>query len=159
MARGHGPSTCFITPLCIDNWWPDLRRILDQLETKSGDTLHATKLRSGDFKVVAKSAQKYPGFSMKCADIFMKTIVKDALWIEHYWKRVKFSPGRGQIHLHTIAIGKNKVYLEDFYKAQTIEDKAKVIDEYANGKLNMTADIGPFNADPNCKAACMRPKS
>ena len=39
------------------------------------------------------------------------------------------------------------------------EEKAKVINEYTEGKLNMAGDIGPFNEDPNCKAACVREKA
>ena len=61
-ARGHGPPTCFIPLSCAENWWPVLRRILEQLETRSGDTLQATKLRSGDSNAMIKSAQRYPGF-------------------------------------------------------------------------------------------------
>ena len=62
---------------------------------------------------------------------FYETAEKDALGIEHYWVRVEFSPGRGEIHLHIIAIGKDKAHLEDFYKAATTEEKGKVIEKYA----------------------------
>ena len=50
---------------------------------------------------------------------FMKTIVKNILGIEHYQGSIEFVPGRGEIHLRTIAFGKDKAYLEDFYKATT----------------------------------------
>ena len=72
---------------------------------------------------------------------------------------VEIAPSRGQIFLHTIAIGKHKVYPEDFYKAPTIEEKAKVINVYEKDKLNMIADIGPFNEDQNYKAACVGPNA
>ena len=39
------------------------------------------------------------------------------------------------------------------------EEKAKVINEYTEGKLNMAGDIGPFNEDPKYKAAVVRPKA
>ena len=53
----------------------------------------------------------------------MKEVMKEALGIDHYWGRVKFAPGRGQIHLHMLGIGKDRAYLNDFYKAKTMEDK------------------------------------
>ena len=86
-----------------------------------------------------KAAKKYPlfvnDFFMKRARSFMTNVVKYALGIEHYWSRVEFAPGRGQIHLHILGIAKNKAYLTDFYKAKTTEDKAAIVDKYARKKL------------------------
>ena len=65
----------------------------------------------------------------------MKTVVKDALGIGHYWRRVEFAPGRGEINLHILAICKDKAYLEDFYKVTTTEDKARAIKKYANRQV------------------------
>jgi len=61
----------------------------------------------------------------------MRTVLKDALGIEHYWGRVKFAPGRGQIHLYMLGIAKDKAYLNDFYEAKTMEDKAIAVNKYA----------------------------
>ena len=165
VAIGHGPLTFFITLSCAENWWPDLRRILVQLERKSGNLAQATLLESNNSKdsskAMAKSAKRYPGFVnkffMKRATTFMDTVVRDALGIEHYWGRVEFAPGRGQIHLHIIAIGKDRAYLKDFYNAETTKEKAKVVDDYARNKLNMTADLGGFNESKEYKAYQVRP--
>jgi hypothetical protein len=32
VSRGHDPPTFFITLSCAGNWWPDLRRLLYQIE-------------------------------------------------------------------------------------------------------------------------------
>jgi len=66
--------------------------------------------------------------------------MKNSLQIEHYWGRVEFSPDRRAIHLHVVAIAKNRAYLQDFYKATTLERKAKVVNNYAIKHLDMTAD-------------------
>ena len=79
----------------------------------------------------------------------MSTVLKDALGIEHYWGRVKFAPGRGQIHLHMLGIAKHKAYLNDFYKAKTMEDKAIVVEKYAREKLDMVANIDIKDDDRN----------
>ena len=86
----------------------------------------------------------------------MKTVEKDAPGIEYYWGGVDIAPGRGEIHLNIIAIGKDKAYLEAFYKATTTEEKAKVIEKYAKDKLDMTADINPFNQNPKYFASSAR---
>eukprot|EP00984_Skeletonema_dohrnii_P028593 scaffold18649_cov118-Skeletonema_dohrnii-CCMP3373.AAC.1 len=80
-------------------------------------------------------------FFMKRAKVFLDTVVKAALGIKHYWARVEFAPGRGQIHLHLLAIGKNKSYLYDFYRAKTEEEKAKIMEKYATTVLDMTSDV------------------
>jgi len=93
---------------------------------------------------MSNSARKYPlfvnEFFMKRADSFIKTVLKEALQIDHYWGRVKFAPGRGAIHLHIVAIAKDKAYLHDFYRATTLQEKAKVLNDYAIKHLDMTAD-------------------
>ncbi len=70
-------------------------------------------------------------YFMSRAKSFMSTVVKTALGIEHYWGHVKFAPGCGAIHLHIVAIAKDMAYLQDFYHATTAEDKASVVDKYA----------------------------
>jgi hypothetical protein len=77
---------------------------------------------------------------MKRVNSFMKTVMKNALQIEHYWGRVEFAPGRGDIHLHVVAIAKDRAYLQDFFKILTLEEKAKVLNNYATKQLDMTAD-------------------
>jgi len=70
---GHGSPTFFITLSCAENWWPDLRRILVQLERKSGNTIQENLL-AADYsvqssKAMAKSARRYPSYVNK---FFMK---------------------------------------------------------------------------------------
>ena len=78
---------------------------------------------------------------MKRVNCFMNTVVKEAMGIEHYWGQVEFAPGRGQIHLHIIALAKNRAYLDDFYRAKTFEEKTIVLEKYAKEHLDMTADV------------------
>jgi hypothetical protein len=68
---------------------------------------------------MSNATRKYPmfvnHFFMKHVNSFMKTVLKNALQIEHYWGRVEFAPGRGAIRLHVVAIAKDRAYLEDFF--------------------------------------------
>ncbi len=78
---------------------------------------------------------------MKRANLFMKTVMKKALQIEHYWGLVEFAPGRGAIHLHIVPIAKNKAYLQDFTMHHCSTKKAEVLNNYAIYHLDMMADV------------------
>lgn len=153
IARGRGPPTFFITLSCAEFWWPDLMRLLAQLERKAKREVQASAIESGNSQAIQKSSKRYAlyvnDFFMKRAKCFLKTVLKDALGIEHYWARVEFAPGRGQIHLHLLAIGRGRAYLDEFYKAQTMDDKAMVVETYAKQHLNMTANVNINDEDPN----------
>jgi hypothetical protein len=141
---GHGPPTFFITLSCAENWWPDLRRLLSQLESFAGNLSKSEAIKKGCKTAMCNAAKKYPlyvnDFFMKRAHSFIKTVMKKSLGIEHYWGRVEFAPGRGAIHLHIVGIANDKAYLREFYLAKTLNDKAQVLDRYAKLHLDMTAD-------------------
>ena len=145
VAAGRGPPTFFMTFSCAENWWPDLRRLMAQLEANAGNKTQADLLEANNFKAMKKSVKHYPlyvnDFFMTRVNKYMQTVVKEALGIEHYWGRIEFAPGRGQIHLHMLGIAKDRAYLDAFYHAKTNEDKAEVMDDYARTHLDMTADV------------------
>lgn len=152
VAAGRGPPTFFMTFSCAENWWPDLRRLLEQLERNAGNKTQADLLHDNDFDAMKTAARNYPlfvnDFFMKRIRCYMKTVVKEALGIDHYWARVEFAPGRGQIHVHMLGIAKDRAYLDGFYHAQTMEDKAAVMDNYAKKHLDMTANVNIKDDDP-----------
>ena len=153
ISQGHGPPTLFMTFSCAENWWPDLRRLMIELEKEAGNQQQVTLLEQNNRTAMAKSAKRFTlyvsDFFMKRSKLFLNTVVKNGMRIEHYWARVEFAPGRGQIHLHLLGIGKDKSYLVDFHKAPTEDEKVKVLEEYAEQVLDMTADV---DIDDNYKA-------
>ncbi len=119
VSRGHGPPPFFITLSCAKNWWPDLRCLLYQLEKLGGNSKKAKAIKNKGRKEMSNATRKYPlfinDFFVKCVNLFMKTVMKNALQIEHYWGRVEFAPGRGAIHLNVVAIANDRAYLQDFF--------------------------------------------
>jgi hypothetical protein len=105
----------------------------------------AEAIKHGCRKAMSNAARKFPlyvnEFLLKCAKLFMKKVTKKALQIEHYWGRVEFAPGRGAIHLHIVSIAKNKTYLQEFYNASLLHQKADVLNNYAIDHLDMAADV------------------
>ena len=71
----------------------------------------------------------------------MDIFAREVLNLEYYWGRVEFATGCGAIHLHILGIAKNKAYLPRFYCAETEDEKIKVLEDYANEFLGMTADV------------------
>jgi hypothetical protein len=102
VSRGHGPPTFFITMSCAENWWPDLRHLLYQLEKIAGNAEKAEAIKNRGRKEMANSARKYPQFVneffMKRVYSFMKTVMKNALQTEHYWGDIPayFGHSKGQ---------------------------------------------------------------
>jgi hypothetical protein len=103
------------------------------------------RLNNSDQLTLKRSTRGYAHivnkYFMKRAKLFMDMYARDVLELEHYWGRVEFAAGRGQIHLHILGIAKNKAYLHEFHRANTEEDKTRVLATYAREVLGMTADI------------------
>jgi len=140
-----GAPNIFLTFSCAEHWWKDLMRLLVRMERLAGNVEAAEKIVLNDFTQISKTARNYPlfvnQFFMIRADQFMKTVVKKALGIDHYWGRVEFAPGRGQIHLHILAVTNKKEYITQYLKAKSQDDKAGVLSQFAELELGMTADI------------------
>ena len=145
IGEGHGPPTHFITLSCAEFWWSDLRRIVADMEYLSGNQDQAQKIEHNDFTAISTSVRRYPllvsEFFMIRANLFVETTLRKMIDLEYYWGRVEFAPGRGQIHLHLLAIMKDKAYLHQFYNAKTNKERAAVLELYATETLGMTADI------------------
>ena len=148
VAEGNGPPTFFITLSCAENWWPDLRRLMIDLETNAGNLNQVELLKETSkkgFQAMTTSVRKWPlfvnEFFMKRSKLFLDSVVKTALGIKHYWGRVEFAPGRGQIHLHLLAIAEDQAYLKEYYEANTSREKAQVVGQYGERVLDMTADV------------------
>lgn len=152
VAQGNGPPTIFLTLSCAENWWPELTELIADMEDQCGNTSQAKSVRENNFTEICISVKRYPllvnQFFLMRTKEFMKTVVKDGLDIPHYWGRVEFAPGRGQIHLHLLCIGKNQSYLKDYHDAKTEAKKTQVLNQYATEILDMTADVD-VNDDPD----------
>jgi hypothetical protein len=66
---GHGPPTFFITLSCAENWWPDLRPLLSQLESFAGNLSKSEAIKKGCKTAMYNAAKKYP---LYVNEFFMK---------------------------------------------------------------------------------------
>lgn len=141
----HGPPTLFITLSCAEYWWPDLTELIYQQVTRAGNTVHAAKIKSGDFEAICQGVKEYSAivqqFFVARVSNWLRTFGKDVIHIEHYWCRFEFAKGRGEIHAHMVAITKEGRYINSkMYENRN--DKAKcteILSSYARGTLDLTS--------------------
>ncbi len=60
VARGDGPPMFFITLSCAENWWPDLKHLLGQLDENAKNYPRAEAIRNGCKISMANAARRYP---------------------------------------------------------------------------------------------------
>ena len=60
IARGRGPPTFFITFSCVENWWPDLRRLLAQLEYHAGNKAEGDAINANKFNKMSAATKNTP---------------------------------------------------------------------------------------------------
>jgi hypothetical protein len=69
-----------MTLSCAKNWWPDLWRLLYQLELLGRNLIKAQAIKHGCRKATSNTARKFPlyvnEFFIKRANSFMKTVMK-----------------------------------------------------------------------------------
>ena len=103
--QGNGLVNLFITLSCAEFWWPDLRRLLEErVKLAGGGDIDLDADEALRYKVVhdyAIVAQEF--FEIRVKE-WLKTVGKKVFGIKHYWVRFEFAKGRGQIHVHMLAI-------------------------------------------------------
>ena len=134
--NGNRPPSMFITLSCAKNWWKDLQLLLqDRLKTTKHKYLindmnsQIDKIKmSARSKVTTLYSILVQEFFQIRTDYWLKTVGKTILDIEHYWGRFEFAKGRGQIHLHLLAITKNRHHQKEYWKQLNIGNKQEAID-------------------------------
>lgn len=144
---GHGPPNFFITLSCGEYYWPDILRLLrDRMTMAKDDRLNdcyqgSTKFTEiiNDYAIVI---QEYFQIRFK---IWMEKIGKTIFGIKYYWGRFEFAPGRGQIHIHLLAIREDQNIFKLCYEDLKLPDGKKKRDQrlanWANDQFGLTATV------------------
>lgn len=142
--KGSGPPNLFITLSCAEYHWPDIMRLLkDRYYSATGiviepeETFATKNMLINDYSIVI---QEY--FQAR-VEIFLETVGKSVLGIEHYWVRYEFAKSRGQIHAHLLAICNKKVQEGILGPLATFrhnkEKQAKSVEEFVSKTFGLTA--------------------
>ena len=162
--KGHGPPLFFITLTCAEYYWHDVIRLLRQrMQLAKDDNITECYVGSpklsqilNDYSIVI---QEY--FQLRF-DTWMETCGKRIFGIKHWWGRFEFTPGRGQIHIHFLAIRKDHTILKLCYnmlkqkKGTTSRDTC--LATWAHEHFGLTATVPThfenINTSPN-NSPCM----
>ena len=152
LKAGHGAPTLFITLSCAEYWWNDLSKLLQQRLQGTEDHILADNMMSED-KTTRLNARKklMDSHSIIVQEFFqirvrewLETIGKKKFGIKFYYLRYEFTKGRGQIHVHLLAITEDWGLQEEFYNAWTKqgnkEEAASIVSSYAREQLDLTGE-------------------
>jgi hypothetical protein len=160
IAAGNGAPTIFLTLSCAEYFWTDMIRLLEErvwiAEGRNVDDAGRRCYRDGkaiDFTINVSARNKAVNdYSIVVQEFFIKrledwldTVGKRVLGIEHYWCRLEFAKGRGQIHAHLIAIIRkdlvDEVQSQIRQEHMNADDEARVVGEWAVRRFGLSAKI------------------
>jgi len=159
---GNGPPMYFITLSCAEYFWPDVISLLrDRLKVADLDDSDcyagSPKLIQliNDYTIVVQE------YFQKRTEAWLETVGKEVFDIKHYWARYEFAPGRGQIHVHLLAIpNDHDIYTlchSDSKKPNGEQLRAERLANWAEEKFGMTASVDA-EFDTRCVGAELEPK-
>ena len=150
--NGNGPPSLFITLSCAENWWKDLQILLQKRIINTKHEYLSEQLNSKDDKIKMSARSKVSTlysslvqeFFQFRTTIWLETVGKKIFDIEYYWGRFEFAKGRGQIHIHLLAITKNRHYQKEYWKElqKDVEEQKSVdvLANFAKHNLGLIAD-------------------
>jgi Helitron helicase-like domain at N-terminus len=144
---GNGPPNLFITLSCAEYYWPDMLRVILERMEIAGDTRvkdcyqGSPKLTEllNDYTIVVQE------FFQVRFENWMEHFGRPVFGIRHYWGRYEFAPGRGQIHIHLLAIRKDQAIFKLLYDDLRQPDGKALRDrrlaKWAEDELGLTASV------------------
>lgn len=165
IAAGNGAPNVFLTLSCAEYFWADMIRLLEERVWMSeGGCLNGKGQRCHvngsviDFSTNITARNKAVNdYSIVVQEFFIKrlqdwldTVGKAVLGINHYWCRMEFAKGRGQIHAHLIAI-LDKNIVRDLQNDLNLDhqssmDEAKIVGNWAEKQFGLSAKLSPTDS-------------
>jgi hypothetical protein len=145
--KGHGAPNYFITLSCCEHYWVDIINLLKERLELAGDDASQCYVGSpklsqilNDYAIVVQE------YFQKRVELWLETVGRKVLDIDHYWNRFEFAPGRGQIHSHLLAIARNKAFLRLLHLVKQLSKEKRdiLLAEWAEKTMGLTAS---FDAD------------
>lgn len=144
--KGHGAPMFFITLSCAEYYWKDVIDLLKERMELAGEDSSMCYVGSphlvqivNDYSVVVQE------YFQKRVETWLKTVGSKIFGIDHYWARYEFAPGRGQIHVHLLAISRDQEIYE-ICNLDVKEDNGEMVralrlQDWLTKKINLTASV------------------
>lgn len=144
---GHGPPTFFITLSCGEYYWPDIIRLLKERMEIAKDP-RVTKCFTGSTKlteIINDYSIVIQEYFQDRLELWLKVVGKQVFGIAHHWGRYEFAPGRGQIHIHLLAIRKDQTILhlchKDLQEPDGRTKRAERLAKWSSDHFGLTATV------------------
>jgi hypothetical protein len=137
---GNGAPNFFITLSCAEYYWEDVQRLIKDRYEAAG--LFAPNLNKSWVETVNDHTLIVQEYFQERVKIWLKTVGKKIFRIKHYWLRFEFTPSRGQIHVHMLAISSFKHVFERY--SQFNENRplqAEFLRLWSEKYLGMTCNV------------------
>ena len=78
---------------------------------------------------------------------WLETVGKETFDVNHHWLHYEFTPGRGQIHAHMLAIARDQSICQLAHEAKKSDGRngsttrAQLLQEWASAKFGLTAKV------------------
>jgi hypothetical protein len=153
---GHGPPNLFITLSCAEYYWPDILRLIRQKmdfvkDDRVKECVHGSKKVAeivNDYTIVVQE------YFQERFNKWMEFFGRPIFGISHFWGRYEFAPGRGQIHIHLLAIRADqsifKLCYEDLKFADGKSRRDLRLGKWAEDNFCLTASVGTDFQDRIC---------
>ena len=160
IAAGNGAPDIFLTLSCAEYFWPDMIRLLEERVWisngkrtddsgrkcyDSGMPIDLSNNKAARNKAVNDYAIVVQEFFIARLEDWLNSIGRKILGIRHYWCRIEFAKGRGQIHAHLIAILDQDMMknLQRHLRHQHMnsDDEAQIIGDWAEETFGLSATM------------------
>jgi hypothetical protein len=137
---GNGAPNFFITLSCAEYYWKDVRRLINDRYEAAG--LVAPDQNKSWVETVNDHTLIVQEYFQERVKIWLETVGKKIFKIQHYWLRFEFTPSRGQIHVHMLAISSFQHVFErysQFTKNRPLQ--AELLRLWSEKFLGMTCNV------------------
>jgi hypothetical protein len=154
---GNGVPMFFITLSCAEYMWPDVIDLLrERMEMAGEDTSKVYLDSPGLVQLINDYSMVVQEYYQKRVEHWLDVVGKKLLGIEHYWVRYEFTPGRGQIHAHLLAISSDQYIFDFMHKDSEFENGKEVaskrLADWAEKRFGLSATVNDGFDDLSHKA-------
>ena len=144
--EGNGPPQLFMTLSCAEHYWPELLALIQDRMRIAGDDFESCCLGSPKLHAILNECSLVvQEFFQLRVNAWLETVGKQVFGIQHYCAKCEFAPGRGQIHVHMLAICEDnstyKLCHMDMKEKNGKVKRAERLSQCVKNKFGMTATV------------------
>ena len=152
---GHGGPNLFITLSCAEYHWPDIIRLLEErLSIAEGREVNLKGKKNLLVKYCNELTIVVQEYFQERVQLWLKHIGDPIFGIKKYWLRYEFAPGRGQIHVHMLAISNWNIFNHVYEMKLNNEERADHFAKFLRDQIGMTASLHEYDNDEDDYHPC-----